>query len=271
VCSRNGYANFRIGLISLIQPFEPAATGTDEANSQYNGVTADFDTIARLWDLQTGSLVRQFKGHTDFIYGVAFSPDGKWLLTASQDKTAKLWDVQTGEELRSFLGHTNTLFSAVFSHDGKYVLTSSEDKTARLWDVQTGEELRRFAGHTAGVAWADFSPDDKYVVTASEDGTARLCYIAPLQACEWAAPQVCDVGRSSPGMSVGPLNAYASGCPIDELTRQSDTTSASNAQNNMLGLSPMITTSVIPNTKYASKLAASPAAIIRSWGFVVSP
>ena len=56
---------------------------------------------------------------------MAFSPDGKQVLTGSEDKTARLWDAQSGKELRTFTGHTDWVMSVAFSPDGKQVLTGS--------------------------------------------------------------------------------------------------------------------------------------------------
>jgi WD40 repeat protein len=66
---------------------------------------------------------------------VAFSPDGKYVLTGSADRTAKLWDVSTGKEIRTFSGHSDTIFAVAFSPDGQYIVTAADDKTARIWDV----------------------------------------------------------------------------------------------------------------------------------------
>ncbi len=64
---------------------------------------------------------------------VAFSPDGKGVLTGGGDKTARLWDVATGRPIGEALYHDDWVTAAAFSPDGRYILTGSRDKTARLW------------------------------------------------------------------------------------------------------------------------------------------
>ena len=132
------------------------------------------EPVARLWDAKTGALVREFTGHSNFVTGVTFSPDGKTIATSSLDNTVRLWNVQTGQEIRQFLGHIEAVWSVAFSPDGKTLLSGSIDGTVRLWDAETGKGLRRLAGHAAGVESAIFSPDGKFIATASDDGTARL-------------------------------------------------------------------------------------------------
>jgi WD40 repeat protein len=115
-------------------------------------------------------------GHGLYVESLAFSPDGKQILTGSRDKTARLWDTVTGELIRRFTG-MGAVASVAFSPDGKQVLTGSSDKTARLWDAATGKEIRRFTGHTEWVNSVAFSPDGKHVLTGSSgrrDKTARL-------------------------------------------------------------------------------------------------
>src|SRR5262249_11570674 len=60
------------------------------------------DKTLRLWDAATARELRQFKGHTENVAFVAFSPDGRQVLSSSDDRTIRLWDVQTGEEVRRF-------------------------------------------------------------------------------------------------------------------------------------------------------------------------
>ena len=65
---------------------------------------------------------------------VVFSPDGKYIATASDDNTARVWDAATGEEI-FVLNHDDLVYDVVFSPDGKYVATASSDTTARIWNA----------------------------------------------------------------------------------------------------------------------------------------
>ena len=123
---------------------------------------------------------RLFRGHTSDVWGVDFSPDGKYLATGSSDNTARLWDVATGESIHVFSGHTGDIDGVEFSPDGKYLLTGGGgDHTARLWDVATGETVQIFSGHTGSVDSGGFSPDGKLIVTAGgQDLTARIWDVA---------------------------------------------------------------------------------------------
>ena len=116
---------------------------------------------------------RDARRDTQALSAVAFSPDGKRVLTGSWDKTARLWDAATGARSRRSTGHTDRVTAVAFSPDGKRVLTGSYDKTARLWDAATGARSRRSTGHTDLVAAVAFSPDGKRVLTGSStDGAA---------------------------------------------------------------------------------------------------
>ena len=108
---------------------------------------------------------------------VAFSPDGKTMVTGARDGKARLWD-STGKLLKPHFqhgGHTaQRLRPPAFSPDGKIVLTASSHRTARLWETATGNQIGPPLQHERWVWAVAFSPNGRTIITGSEDKTARL-------------------------------------------------------------------------------------------------
>jgi hypothetical protein len=147
--------------------------------------TVSHDQSVRLWKVATGQAVRQwevtppspvdiFSNHDYWVHGVAFSPDGALLATASNDHTARLWEVATGAAMHELTGHTSEVAEVAFSPDGTLLATASNDRTARLWEVATGAMVHTLTGHTHWVHGVAFSPDGALLATASADGPVRL-------------------------------------------------------------------------------------------------
>jgi hypothetical protein len=127
--------------------------------------------IATLWDISDGFKIAHYLPHKLEVRAVMFSPDGRYLATASNDWTASIWEVSSGYRLAT-LAHEKAVHAVVFSHDGNYLATASWDGTAGIWEVPSGRQLARVT-HENRVYTAIFSQDDTYLITASEDGTAR--------------------------------------------------------------------------------------------------
>ncbi len=144
--------------------------------------TPQVTPVQELPDLPHPALIRTLAGHSGYVNGCAFSPDGKLIVSASSDQTLKLWDADTGQALRTLAGHSASVNGCAFSPDGKLIVSASSDQTLKLWDAATGQALRTLAGHSASVRGCAFSPDGKLIVSASSDHTLKLWDAATGQA-----------------------------------------------------------------------------------------
>ncbi|MDW3211832.1 MAG: caspase family protein [Reichenbachiella sp.] len=159
------------------------------------------DRVTRIWNVQSGKLVKQLKGflndaadnglgldpesywqynisrYVNFKEGIRVSPDEQFVVKAV-GKSAQLWDLSKGRVVRSFDGHENGVICFEFSQDGEYLFTGSGDKTIKMWEVATGQLVRTFKGHRELIFELALSQNGKYLVSGSWDGTARLWDIA---------------------------------------------------------------------------------------------
>ncbi|MCU0703911.1 MAG: protein kinase [Fimbriiglobus sp.] len=125
-----------------------------------------------LWDVTTGSLAAELKGHTNNVRDQVYSPDRTRLATASKDRTVKVWDAASGQILHTLSGHTSTINAVVFSPNGERLVSASDDRTLRIWDVATGQEVAVLRGHTREVTGATFVGPNT-VASVALDGTVR--------------------------------------------------------------------------------------------------
>ncbi len=144
-------------------PLESILQNTPSTNSNIN-VSPDPNDLS----------MRRLVGHSDSIYGLSFSPDSQYLLSASGDHTTRLWSLATYTALVSYKSHTAPVWDVSFSPFGHYFATGSHDQTARLWSCDHIYPLRIFAGHLNDVDVVKFHPNSQYVVTGSADKSCRL-------------------------------------------------------------------------------------------------
>ena len=137
-------------------------------------ISASWDNTLKVWDLQSGEILRTLTGHSDSVNAVAITSDSKYVISGSRDKTLKVWDLQTGEILRTLTGHSRWVLAVAVTADSKYVISGSPDKTLKVWDLQTGEILRTLTGHSRWVLAVAVTADSKYVISGSPDKTLKV-------------------------------------------------------------------------------------------------
>jgi len=126
---------------------------------------------------ESEALVRTLDNHADGAsawVACAFSPDGRFIVSANLDKILQVWEVATGRPLRTLKGHTGTSWACAFSPDGRFIVSGSYDNTLRVWEAATSKLLRTLEGHTGSVDACAFSPDGRFIISGSYDKTLRV-------------------------------------------------------------------------------------------------
>ncbi len=127
-----------------------------------------------------GKLFTDIKnGHSDTVFGVAFSPDGKLLATSSADKFVKVFELPTaaGQQakfVKSFEGHTHHVMGVGWTPDGKKIASCGADNFVKVWDYEKGEKIRDMQGHQKQVTSLFFVGKTPQFLTGSGDASVRM-------------------------------------------------------------------------------------------------
>lgn len=153
----------------------------------------------------TWSYSHTLRGHTDWIYSIAISPDGQTLASGSFDKTIKLWELSTGSLIQTLSNHSKGVCCVAISPDGQMLASGSWDETIKLWRLDTGELIRTLKGHTASVRSLAIAPDSQTLVSGSFDETIKLWYMDTGECLSTLAEkvgQVCTIALTPDGQTI---------------------------------------------------------------------
>ncbi|MDX2941084.1 hypothetical protein [Streptomyces caniscabiei] len=200
--------------------FEQVVAQADRVQYSDPSLSAQLDLVAhelrpddegtgnRLVSIVNAPLATPVLGHGGAVYLTSFSPDGKYLATASYDRSVRLWDVADPSRPKALgkplTGHTSWVSSAVFAPDGRTLASAGDDGTIRIWDVRDPRAPRALGapltGHDGTIFLIAFSPDGKTLASVGEDQTVRLWDVSdPAHATELGAPLT---GHSAPVRAV---------------------------------------------------------------------
>ena len=129
----------------------------------------------QIYALPDGSLVRDLTGHDDVVCGLAFSPDGSRLASASFDQTLRVWPLGEGAtgDAGIFRGHSDFVYDVAFSKDGATLLSVSKDRSIKRTDLATLKEKRTYSDHNDDVLALALHPDGTRFVTAGNEPQVR--------------------------------------------------------------------------------------------------
>ncbi|MFC1766079.1 protein kinase [Planctomycetota bacterium] len=130
--------------------------------------------MMKVWDGETGAELMTLRGHKGIITSVAFSPDGKRIVSGGFDKTVRVWNAENGVELMTLRAHEGFVYSVAFSPDSKRIVSGSLDNLVKVWDAVTGDAVTVLQGHRSYVLSVAFSPTRDQIISSSSDGTIRV-------------------------------------------------------------------------------------------------
>jgi WD40 repeat protein len=141
-----------------------------------------------VWDAERMEKVARFQ-YDSIVWSVAFSPDGRWVISTHGDGAVLVWDVAERQRVASLNAHSGAVRAVAFHPDGQRLVTGGEDRVVIVWNLSTGRKERVLAGHPTRVTAVAFSHDGQWIASTDHEGGAMLWTGAQLRPQAFVRPQ----------------------------------------------------------------------------------
>jgi WD40 repeat protein len=129
----------------------------------------------KIWKVADGTLAQEIKEpHSDSIYDVEFSPDGKHIASCGADRFMKVFNLADGQLHRSYEGHTHHVLGVAWRADGRMLASSGADNVVKVWNFLTGDQVRTIQGFSKEVTSITFAGNDSQVLASSGDRSVQM-------------------------------------------------------------------------------------------------
>ncbi|GIY64195.1 notchless protein homolog 1, partial [Caerostris extrusa] len=156
--------------VVALKRYESATSGRPEIM-----VSGSDDFSMMLWSPEKDSkCIARMTGHHNLINDVKFSPDMRFIATASFDKSIKLWNGKTGKYISSLYGHVQQVYQIAWSSDSRLLVSGSADSTLKVWDMKTYKIMIDLPGHADEIYAVDWSPDGQRVASGGKDKVIKM-------------------------------------------------------------------------------------------------
>lgn len=137
-------------------------------------VSGSNDKTVKIWEINTGNLIKTAIGHTGSAIALAISPNGELFASGSGDNTIKLWELKTGKLCFTLRGHTGWVNALAFHPKGNMLVSGGADKTIALWNLETQELIGTFYGHTSTVRSISINPQGNTLISGGNDNMIKI-------------------------------------------------------------------------------------------------
>jgi len=145
-----------------------------------SGGRSEENGFIKIWDANTGKLIAKPEGHTWSVNCLAWTADGKTLISGSNDSSIRTWNTTTWQQINVLTEHTSVVTAIALSPNGRILASVSWDGTARLWNLENSQPIGTPLQHPSYVDCVSFSMDGKLLANGCYDGNAYAWDIAPI-------------------------------------------------------------------------------------------